>query len=372
MNWRLLTEDGVSASSGRAVDETLAARVGRGLSPPTLRLYTYRSHCALVGRFQAIEHEVHLPYCERHGIDVCRRPTGGGAIIMGSGQLGIALVVPGRDSTALSRPRALLARFSEGLSLGLSALGIRASFRGKNDLEVRGRKLAGLGLCRHPAGGLLFHASLLVDLDVPLMLRVLRIPIEKLTGKEISTVAARTSTVRRELGREIGMDEVRAPIAAGFTAAFDVALHPGVLSTEERDAAAVLERDRYCSPEWVFQSSPLNERTGAARVQTPGGILDFRVALSGGMMKAVSIRGDFIAGEEAVAGLEAQLRWHPVEPDAVMETVRKVLGETSFGFGAVPAESLASAIVAAAANAREAAPDGKPYGCFVTPRSALG
>ena len=48
-------------------------------------------------------------------------------------------------------------------------MGIAASFRGKNDLEVAGRKIAGLGIHRDASGGLLFHASLLLDLDVALM-----------------------------------------------------------------------------------------------------------------------------------------------------------------------------------------------------------
>ena len=50
--WRYIADDGVSASFGLAADETLARRLGAGASPPTLRLYTYVSHCALVGRFQ--------------------------------------------------------------------------------------------------------------------------------------------------------------------------------------------------------------------------------------------------------------------------------------------------------------------------------
>ena len=80
--WRLLIDDEVTASFGLSADETLARRVGRGASPPTLRLYSYRSHCALVGRFQHLEQELHLDFCGQHGIAVNRRPTGGGAIIM--------------------------------------------------------------------------------------------------------------------------------------------------------------------------------------------------------------------------------------------------------------------------------------------------
>ena len=56
--WRYLEDDGVDAAAGLAADEALMLRCGRGQTPDadaTLRLYTYRAHCALVGRYQSLE-----------------------------------------------------------------------------------------------------------------------------------------------------------------------------------------------------------------------------------------------------------------------------------------------------------------------------
>ena len=80
--WRYFSEDRVSDYFGLAADETMALRVGENQSLPILRLYTYRSNGALVGRFQRIENELNLNFCETQGISVNRRPTGGGAILM--------------------------------------------------------------------------------------------------------------------------------------------------------------------------------------------------------------------------------------------------------------------------------------------------
>ena len=93
---------------------------------------------------------------------------------------------------------------------------------GKNDLETGGRKIAGLGIHRTAAGGLLFHASLLVDLDVALMARVLKTPFTEITEAELATVATRTSTVRAQLGNQVQLDDVRERVAAGFAASFEV------------------------------------------------------------------------------------------------------------------------------------------------------
>jgi len=219
-SWRYLADDGVTASFGLAADEALAARQTAGASPPTVRLYTYRSHCALVGRFQRVASEVRLDACRARGIAVNRRPTGGGAILMGGDQLGVAIAVPGRGrDRSWDRVRELFLRFAAGLVDALARLGIAAEYRRKNDLEVGGRKIAGLGLCFDRAGGLLFHASLLVDLDVPLMLSVLRTPFAKISDKEIATVAERVTTVRRERGRaRCGTSSARATHARSASA----------------------------------------------------------------------------------------------------------------------------------------------------------
>ena len=163
--WRLLADDGAGAGEGLALDEALMAGYARGAPPrpPTLRLYTYADHAALVGRYQHLDAEVDREACRSLGVQVNRRPTGGGAIIMGRAQLGVAVVT---RAPAAERPRELLERFSGGIIAGLARLGLTVGFRGKNDLEVDGRKIAGLGLYLDGEGAMLFHSSVLADLDV--------------------------------------------------------------------------------------------------------------------------------------------------------------------------------------------------------------
>jgi lipoate-protein ligase A len=368
-NWRLITDDDVSASFGLAADECLAGRVGAGDSEPTLRLYTYRSHCALVGRFQNLENEVHRTYCEAHGIALNRRPTGGGAIIMGAHQLGVALMIPGRGDDSYSRARELMARFSAGVVSGLQSLGVAASFRRKNDIEVNGRKIAGLGIYRAPKGGLLFHASLLVSLDIPLMLRVLKTPFEKISDKEIAAVADRVTTVQREIGREIALNEVRARIADSYAAAFGVSLHAGGFTADECRAISDLESQKYLTIEWVNQTTAVPDALGSAKLKTPGGLLDVRVTLAGSIIKAAFIGGDFFAAEGAVADLEASLRWQAADPQAVATTLAGAYARRADDLATLPLDSLTQVVQQAVrrAQAVESAARADPYGCFVTP-----
>jgi lipoate---protein ligase len=368
--WRLIADDGVSASFGLAADECLAHRVGTGTSQPTLRLYTYRSHCALVGRFQNIDNEINLAYCEANGIALNRRPTGGGAIIMGKDQLGIALCIPGREEDSYRHARELMVTFSAGIISGLETLGIRATFRGKNDVEINNRKVAGLGVYRAPEGGLLFHASVLVDLGIAFMLHVLKTPFEKITDKAIASVAERVTTLRRETGSPLALDEVREHIAAGYRRAFGVTLAPGDFIQDELEAIDALEQSKYLTPDWVNQKTAIPDTFGSAKVKTPAGLLDVRATLAGNTIKAIFIGGDFFAAEGAVADLEARLRWHPASPDRVRETLVAGYVEHANQLNNLPMEALQEAIRQAVRDAQkaESAARADPYGCFVNPQ----
>ena len=367
MIWRLITEDGVSASLGLATDEALSRLVGQTTSPPTLRLYTYRSHCALVGRFQTVHNEINLNFCQKHRIAVNRRPTGGGAILMGSDQLGVALTLEGYESDHYGRTNELMTQFSAGLVRGLRSLGVEAQFRRKNDLEVEGRKIAGLGIYRDASGGLLFHASLLIDLDVSLMLQVLKIPLEKISDKAIRSIDSRISTIGRETGRQWAAEEVRQKVAEGYAAEFCVELNAGDLTAGEHEAISALEREKYLTEEWIFQTGSVPDTRGEARVKTPGGLLEARVVLAGRILKAVYLGGDFFASEGAIADLEAHLRWHSSDPEALARTLKQIYSKRSLELGTISLKALTQVVQSGVKKALRSEPmkPSDPYGCFV-------
>lgn len=364
-DWRLLTDDDVSAAAGLAADEAMMLHYGRGGEPAaaaTLRLYTYRAHCALVGRYQSVADEADLDFCAAHDVEVGRRPTGGGAIIMGPGQLGVAVTARAR---AEETPRETLRRFAAGVIAGLRRLGIEAAFRSKNDLEVAGRKIAGLGLYLDPRGAVLFHASVLADLDVALMLRVLRIPGAKLGDKLAERISERVTTVSRELGRPLDAAGIRAAIGEGFAETFGAGLAPGRLDDAERARRDELARDRYGHRDWIHQRSPRRDARGSAVLKTPEGLLRIYVGLHGEVIKSALVTGDFNVLPAGVARLESALRWCRADPERVGEVTSAALAPEELG---VPAERVAAAVWEAAQGAlalsRSAEPQRLEGSCY--------
>jgi lipoate---protein ligase len=361
--WRLLGDDGAGAAEGLALDEALMARYARGEPPrpPALRLYTYRTHCALIGRYQNLHAEVDLEACRRTGTQVSRRPTGGGAIIMGAGQLGVALVAAAPPDR---RPRELIQELAGGLMAGLAELGITAVFKGKNDLEVNGRKVAGLGLYLDQAGAMLFHASILADLDIGFMLQALRIPAAKLADKAAAAVADRVTTVTVLTGRPWDGAALRPFIATGFAAAFGTEFERGEPDTAEQALAATLAADRYASESWLADRSAALDGSGSAALKTPAGLAMIYLTTHGDLVKNAVVVGDFNELPHAVVEMESALRWRRLDDTAVAAAVDRSGAGQALG---VPSEQLVAAVLRAGRQAAErlaAAPVRSEGSCY--------
>jgi lipoate-protein ligase A len=363
--WRYLQDDAVTATEGLAVDEALMASVQREVTGPrpALRLYTYASHAALVGRYQTLDAEVDLAACAATGTGVSRRPTGGGAIVMGADQLGVALVLPAGPTS----PRELIAELGTGVVEGLRSLGVQAGFGGKNDLLVGGRKIAGLGLYLDPHGALLFHASLLVDLDVAFMLTVLRIPAAKLADQAEPAVRARVTTVREQLGGQVTVDRVRDAVATGFAARFGARLEPDRPTDRESQAAAELVRTRYAAAEWLHRESARPDGTGSAAFRSPEGLVRVYVAAQGSLAKSLLFTGDFNTLPAGLVELESGLRWCRLDPATVRERVAAARRSCPGDLGWRDDEDVVSAVLDAGSRAagRDRAHPVRPAGsCY--------
>jgi len=64
-----------------AVDEAVANAVEKGISPPTLRFYGWKSPTLSIGYSQKIDKSVDTAYCRKNKIDIVLRTTGGRAVL---------------------------------------------------------------------------------------------------------------------------------------------------------------------------------------------------------------------------------------------------------------------------------------------------
>ena len=244
--WRYIYDDGSSPSFGLAVDEYVSRKLHTSPYSHIVRLYTYKGPSVMVGRYQDVGSEVDTSRCTELGVDVNRRPTGGGAIVMGEGQLGIAIAAPATGGqSALLGSKTVLSPFTGGIIAALGLMGLKAWFRPENDIVVKDKKIAGLAsCCLDEETAVLYHASLLADIDMELMLELLKKP----GGKN-----GAITTVSRELGRHVSTHELREQVKRGLEKTLENAeLIPEPLSEGELGEIRELEREKYSSRDWIF------------------------------------------------------------------------------------------------------------------------
>ncbi|MEZ4573224.1 MAG: hypothetical protein R2849_23490, partial [Thermomicrobiales bacterium] len=65
-----------------ALDEVFTRKVGEGARRPFLRFWGWARPCVVIGRFQSVSNEIHLDRADELGIQIVRRISGGGAMLI--------------------------------------------------------------------------------------------------------------------------------------------------------------------------------------------------------------------------------------------------------------------------------------------------
>ena len=313
--WRVLDTGLRSGAENIALDRAILEAHQAGLCQNTLRFLRF-TPSALLGFHQHVEQELHLTYCQQNSIEVQRRITGGGAIYFDEAQLGWELYVD-RGTLGTADILRISERLCRAAARGLSRLGVDARFRPRNDIEVNGRKISGTGGA-FDGGSLMFQGTVLIDLDVERMLRVLRIPAEKLSDKAIPSARDRVTSLRELLGAAPSVEPVRDCLMQALAEELGVRFEPacGLSSAEEqrfREALAEI-----ASPHWVYQANrPRHEAPMLEGIhRCAGGLLSAQLLLDTHRrrIKQVYISGDFfVSPRRTVLDLEAVLRDTAVE-----------------------------------------------------------
>ncbi|NQT57116.1 MAG: hypothetical protein HQ551_12910 [Desulfobacteraceae bacterium] len=326
--WRLFKNISrpVTTAEGLAVDDTLPQSVAKNNSSPILHLYTFIPS-VIVGRYQDIETSLKLDRCQTRGIEYNRRSTGGGTVIMGPEiiALGFGINV---DYPGLKKG---VGGVFESLSLvlirALEKFGIQAYFQPKNDLEVNGRKIAGLSAASEEGKSLLFHTSFLVDFDVALMTDIMNTPLIKLQDKGYNCFSQRMTTVRSEIGRCIPVDKVMDAIVDAFEEEFNIRFKEDTPDEWEKKTIHNYIEERYTNQEWIFSHKHPRARMGIGQLNSKGGLLEVYLSLSGASIENVLIAGDFFSTTEDIHRLENALKWTSARKENIEKNLSAVWRE---------------------------------------------
>lgn len=234
----------------------------------------------IIGRHQSLEDEVDTAYCRSNGVDIVRRKSGGGAVYADMGNVMfsyIAFPLPGETI------RDTFHRFTSKTSRLLQHLGVDAQVSGRNDLTVDGCKVSGysylVGQRRH-----IIHGTLLYDVDVATMSRVLTPRRPKLEAHGVKSVRSRVTALGRYL--DMPVEEFRRLAEERLSDAVRC------MTPRDEEVVRVIESSYY-RPGWLEGHRHV-AKEHPWRVSDDGS-LSFSINLDGKrMIESVTVTGDLL------------------------------------------------------------------------------
>lgn len=159
-----------------ACDEALLDWCEQGQEQEILRFWQSPEPFVVLGYANQVRREVRVESCEKHGIPVLRRCSGGGAVVQGHGCLNYSLILEiGRTDALASIPGTNRYIMQAHREVFQNLTGAEMVVSGHTDLVLDTRKFSG-NAQRRRRRWLLFHGTFLLAFDLTLIERCLAMP----------------------------------------------------------------------------------------------------------------------------------------------------------------------------------------------------
>lgn len=224
-----------SAAENLALDEALLLQAEADQGGEVLRLWEWPFPAVVLGSGGKRAEDVHLAVCQRDGVPVLRRSSGGGTVLLGNGCLCFSLILAYSRHEALTEIRPsytyILKKILDQFALP------ELQVQGISDLTLQGYKFSGNAQQRKRRY-LLHHGTILYNFDLIQVSRYLRDPVRQPDYRD-----------RREhqaFLRNLGQDRtwLRDRLRAAWQANQHQSAWPGQLVTQ-------LVAEKYALPSWI-------------------------------------------------------------------------------------------------------------------------
>jgi lipoate-protein ligase A len=251
----------------------------------------------VIGKHQNAIEEINKAYTDEHGIHVVRRLSGGGAVYHDLNNLNYTIISNKAEEGAFD-----FKTFSQPVIETLADLGVTATFTGRNDLEIDGKKFCGNAQAYYK-GRMMHHGCLLFDVDMTVLSNALQVSKDKIESKGVKSVRARVTNILDELPEKITVQEFSERLLDKMKASYpDMTEY--VLSDEELAEIEKLAGEQFGTWDWTYGKSP--DYTIKRSVRYPAGKLTSYVKVEKSVITGLKIYGDFF-GIKDISDIEEEL-----------------------------------------------------------------
>ncbi|MEM4298497.1 MAG: lipoate--protein ligase family protein [Nitrososphaerota archaeon] len=229
---RVIVEQERDPYKNLSIEEAILISVALGKASATLRLWINR-RSLILGSGVGLG-SVNLALCEKLGIPLVRRFSGGGLVYHDEGNLNWSFIAKHSSKDIIAAYE-----YVGGLiASSLRAFKICADFVRPNRIDVHGKKLSGMA-GRLYQGTILIHGTLLVNSDLELLNRLCPLPPH----------SPPVVSLKEVLGHELAMEDVIKAIISSLEAR-GIRMKMGGLTPDEAELSRELYDKKYSSLAW--------------------------------------------------------------------------------------------------------------------------
>ncbi|MBK5245984.1 MAG: lipoate--protein ligase [Peptostreptococcaceae bacterium] len=239
----------------------------------------------VIGKNQNTYEELNIDYVERNHINVVRRLSGGGAVYHDSGNLNYTIIK--NDGNLYKNDFRF---FALPVVSCLKKLRIEATFNGRNDILIEGKKFSGNAQYFYN-NKVLHHGTLLFSSDLSILAKALHVKEEKLESKGIKSVKSRVTNIADYLKKEITLNNFQESLIISMFEENEAAIKNYNLTDDDILLITQLRDSKYSTWEWNFGESP--KMTYQKQIRTNAGSLTLTMEIKNGYIEKIRIQGDF-------------------------------------------------------------------------------
>ena len=237
-------------------------------------LYLWQNeHTIVIGRNQNPWKECHLTQLEESGGHLVRRLSGGGAVYHDLQNMNYTII--GKNPS----PQPMVD--------ALRSLGVPAELTGRNDIFVEGRKVSGYAR-RVSHNQEIIHGTLMYDVDLDTLIKVLDTPTSKMQAKGISSVKSRVANLKEYLPQFSSLDELQAKLQEVLSAG------DGQMPLSAEQIAEVRKQADEKFSTWDFIYGHSHEADFRCKAKLACGNVEANLRIDHGLIDRLDFTGDFL------------------------------------------------------------------------------
>lgn len=267
----------------------------------------------IVGKNQNTLSEINLEYVKENSIPVVRRQSGGGAVFHDLGNINFTFITNNNNSFSDFK------KFTQPIIDLLKTMGLDATFSGRNDLLIDGKKFSGNAQYNY-RNKVMHHGTLLFSSQITDLSNALKVKSIKFEGKGIKSVKSRVTNISEHLDTKMSVLEFK-DLIMNYMASIDSDNKLYTLSKEDIDGIEKLVEKKYNTWEWNFGNSP--KYSFSNELKYPGGNVEFNLEINKGVISKIKFFGDFF-GKEDIENLEILLSGVKHKEESLREVLKNI------------------------------------------------